>query len=133
MTVQGLVKKQQHDRMSRWGQCAHKRCGCAGCKPPGIGVGGIEVRNFPQFSATLQFFTIFRNLSQCSTISELPFCLSTLRACWWPCLRCAEVLLLEALGGLVAAPRFPRNFSQFDLTLPDRNPPPSPAPAGSLF
>ena len=53
------------------------------------------------------------------------------------CVPCAEVLLLEALGVLVTAPlffrnfpqfsrnfsQFPRNFSQLHLTLPDHNPP----------
>ena len=32
------------------------------------GGGGIEVRNFPQFSAISQFFAIFRNFSQFSAI-----------------------------------------------------------------
>ena len=29
------------------------------------------------------------------------------------CVLCAEVLLLEAVGGLVTAPQFSRNFPQF--------------------
>ena len=34
---------------------------------------------------------------------------------------CAEVLLLEASGGSVKAPQFPRNFPQFPCSFPSRN------------
>ena len=37
---------------------------------------------------------------------------------------CAEVLLLEASGGLVTALQCFRHFAELDLTLPDRPPPP---------
>ena len=50
------------------------------------GGGGVEVRNFSQFSAISQFFAIFRNFPLFSTIfrnfSAIAFGLSTLRACW---------------------------------------------------
>ena len=72
------------------------------------GGGGGEVRDFPQswpFSAILLQLPLARP--------------PRARA---PCVPCAEVLLLEAVGGLVTA--IPRKFAQSDLTLPDRTPPP---------
>ena len=72
------------------------------------GGGGIAIRNFSQSLAFslffLQFSAIFRMF-----VGAL-------------CVPCAAVLLHEALEALVTAPQFFRNFSQFDLTLPDRNP-----------
>ena len=84
----------------------------------------MEVGNFRNF---LQF----RNFSQISAIfPQLLFGWSPLLV-GALCVPCAEVLLLEASGGLVAAPQFSRNFSHFSqlyLTLPDRNhPPPRPS------
>ena len=49
------------------------------------------------------------------------------------CVPCAEVLLPEASGGLVAAPESFRNFPQLYLLLPDRNPPPPPGPCERAF
>ena len=72
------------------------------------------------WSAILHNFTIFRDFPQ--LLFARPPCVP-LRAL---CVPCAEVVLREAAGGLVTAPQFPPNFSQLDLTLPDRNPPPPP-------
>ena len=73
--------------------------------------------DFSQFPAIfryfLQFFAIF------CVFSAIACCPSPSRACWCPVCPCAEVLLLEASGGLITVPQFFRNFSQLDLTLPN--------------
>ena len=58
--------------MSEWHRViagGQKKRGVAGDEVPSAGGGGgIEVRNFSQFSAISQFFAIFRNFSQFSAI-----------------------------------------------------------------
>ena len=66
------------------------------------GGGGSEIfaifRNFPQLHKLLQFFRNWFCLSPCVLVGAL-------------CVPCAEVLLLEALGGWVTATQFSRIFS----------------------
>ena len=100
--------------------------------PPSSGQGGSGgVRSiFCNFS---QFPAMFRSFSATA------FCQSPSRACWGPvCPQCRGVA--QVSGGWVTAPQFfchlsaifhnfPatfHNFSQSDLTLPERNPPPPP-------
>ena len=95
-------------------QCAAMFCPmrtpllCAG------GGGGIGVRNFS---------AIFRNFSQFSAMfRQLLFARPPRVLVGAPCVRCAEVLLFEASGGLVTAPQF--SAIGFDAPWPQSPPPP---------
>ena len=71
----------------------------------------------------------FRNFSKISAIfPQVLLACPPLVLVGAPCVPCAEVLPLEALGGLVTRPQFSRHCLQFDWTPPDLNPPPPPGP-----
>ena len=89
------------------------------------------------------FFAIFRNILQFPAVfSQLLYAHPPRVRVVALCAPCAEVLLLEASGGLVTAPRLycnvpqfsagSRSFSPLGLTLPDRNPPPALLPPSQV-
>ena len=77
-----------------------------------VRVGGVEVRNFPQFFGVPEFSEFPASFPQLVFACPPRMCVGAL------CVPCAEVLLLEAPGGLVIFLQFSCNFSSISPNLP---------------